>query len=83
MFKGATLFAVVFILIAPQSRAFLAGVLTKTGESLNAWAPISYIALALLIAAPIASVFIVRSWPAREEPENPMAKYKREAPFEE
>jgi hypothetical protein len=83
MFKGATLFAVVFILIAPKSRAFLAGVLTQTGDSLNAWAPFSYIALALFIAAPIASVLIVRSWPAREEPENPMAKYKREAPFEE
>jgi hypothetical protein len=83
MFKGATLFAIIFLLIAPKSREFLAGVLAQTGESLNAWAPISYIAVVLLLAAPVVSVLIVRNWPARVEPENPMAKYKREAQFEE
>ncbi|HTS62132.1 MAG TPA: hypothetical protein VMH28_08905 [Candidatus Acidoferrales bacterium] len=83
MFKGATLFALVFILIAPQSRAFLLDVFTKTGENLNAWAPFSYLVVAILVAAVIASVYMMKTWPERQEPENPMAKYRREEPFDE
>jgi len=83
MFKGASLFALIFILIAPQSRAFLMGVLIKTGENLNAWAPFSYIVLALFLAALFASIYMMKTWPEREEPENPMAKYRREEPFDE
>jgi len=80
MFKGASLFALVFILIAPKSREFLLGVLTRTGENLNAWAPFSYIALLLLLAAPVVSVIVIKTWPEHVEPENPMAKYRRETP---
>jgi hypothetical protein len=82
MFKGAALFALVFVLIAPRSRAFLGGVLNSTVENMNAWAPFSYLALLILLVAPVVSVMVVRSWPAREEPENPMSKYNRELPYE-
>jgi membrane protein implicated in regulation of membrane protease activity len=79
MFKGSVLFAMVFILITPQSRAFLLGAL----ENLNAWAPFSYLAILLLVAAAIVSYMVVRKWPERVEPESPMAKYNREAPYED
>jgi hypothetical protein len=83
MFKGATLFAASFLLIAPQSRNFLAGVFAGTLENLNKWAPFSYLAMLLLLAAPVVSVIVVRSWPQRVDPENPMAKYNREIPYED
>jgi hypothetical protein len=83
MFKGAILFMLVFVGIAPQSRAFLTGVLAHSVESLNAWAPISYLVLLILLAAPVVSVMVVKSWPVKVEPENPMAKYRKELPFEE
>jgi hypothetical protein len=83
MFKGATLFALMFIFIAPQPRAFLGGVFTHTLENLNAWAPFSYLAILLLVAAPIASVVVVKNWPERVDPENPMSKYNRELPYED
>lgn len=83
MFKGATLFALSFVLIAPQSRNFLVGVFAGTIETLNKWAPISYLLALALVAAPVVSIIMVKSWPARVEPENPMAKYNREAKFED
>ncbi len=83
MFKGAALFMLVFIGIAPQSRAFLSAVFTSTGENLKAWAPFSYIIVGGLLAAPFVSLYVMKTWPAREEPENPLAKYKNEIPFED
>ena len=43
----------------------------------HAWAPLSYILLLILVAAPIASVKIVHSWPKHKEPEDPMVRYRR------
>ena len=83
MFKGAVLFALSFVLIAPQTRTFLMGVLANSIEDLNKWAPFSYLAVLLLVAALVVSIVVVRSWPERVDPENPMAKYNREAKFEE
>jgi hypothetical protein len=78
MTKGSAVFALSFVLIAPQARRFLAGVMTRTVDNLNAWAPFSYLAVLLLLAAPVVSVVVVRNWPQKTEPENPMAKYRRE-----
>jgi hypothetical protein len=78
MFKGAALFMAIFIAITPQSRTFLADVLGRTTENLNKWAPFSYIFLTLLVAAPVVSLILVKTWPVKEEPENPLAKYKND-----
>ena len=82
-FKGSVLFMLVFIGIAPQSRAFLGRTFNNTAEFLVAWSPFSYILLAIFLAGPLVSVFIMKTWPEKEEPENPLAKYKHEAPYEE
>jgi hypothetical protein len=37
----------------------------------------------LLAAGLLASIVMVKTWPARVEPENPMTKYKKQVPFEE
>jgi hypothetical protein len=83
MLKGAALFLLMFIAITPQTRTFLTDVIGRSSENLNAWAPFSYIFVALLVAGLVASVVVVKTWPAKVEPENPMTKYKKEVPFEE
>jgi len=70
-------------LIAPQSQHFLLGLATGASTWISDWAPISYILLLILLVAPIIGIHIIRSWPERVDPENPMAKYRREMPLDE
>jgi hypothetical protein len=37
----------------------------------------------MLPVAGLASVYIVQKWPERTEPESPMAKYRKDIPFED
>jgi len=83
MFKGATLFLLVFVAIAPQSRTFLINLAGQTADNMNAWAPMSYVFLAVLAGAFLLSIVMVKTWPTRTEPKNPMDKYKKEVRFEE
>jgi hypothetical protein len=83
MFLGTILFILFFIMLAPQSRAFLGGHLATASQFILHWAPFSYLFLLLLVAALAAAIYLVRTWPARQDPENPMSKYNREDPFEE
>ena len=83
MFLGAFLFTMFFVLLAPQTRNFLGGVLLGAAKFIQDWAPFSYIVLLILFAAFVAGVYLIRTWPVRVDPENPMAKYNREPPFEE
>lgn len=83
MFLGAFLFMLVFILLAPQPRAFLEKLSVSVGASMTAWAPFSYLLLMVLIAALLAGFWIIQSWPKHVEPESPMAKYRRDQPLED
>ena len=83
MFLGAFLFILFFVLIAPQSQAFLLGLATGASTWITDWAPVSYFLLLILLVAPIIGIHIIRSWPERVDPENPMAKYRREMPLDE
>ncbi len=83
MCLGVVMFVLVFVLIAPQSRAFLLTLATGASAFLTAWAPFSYILLLILLAAPCVGMYIVHSWPQRVEEENPMAKYRREIPLDD
>jgi hypothetical protein len=71
------------ILIAPSSRAFLVANLSATAEWMVKWAPFSFILLAILLAAPVVGFYLMKTWPVHVEPENPMAKYRREAPVDD
>lgn len=83
MFLGTVLFTVVVLLVAPQSRLFIMTRLASAGSFIDSWAPFSYILMLLLAAATIAAVYVMKSWPKTEEPENPMAKYRREDPVDD
>ena len=80
---GLGLFVLVMILIAPASRTFLIANATASGEWMVKWAPFSFIVLLILLAAPVVGIYLMKTWPAHVEPENPMAKYRREAPVDE
>lgn len=79
MYLGAFLFMMIFVLLAPQSRAFLGSLAVGAGSFMSAWAPFSYLIVLILMAAMFAGIYVIHSWPARVDPENPMAKYRREA----
>jgi hypothetical protein len=80
MYIGLILFMLIFVLMAPQSRAFLVGAAVGAGAWIDGWAPFSYILLTILVVAPFVAIHLVRTWPARVEEENPMAKYRKENP---
>ncbi len=76
--KATAAFLIFFLLIAPKSRALLAGWMGDAQVWTVAWAPFSYLIIAFLVVAPIASLFLMAHWPKPVEPENPLAKYKHE-----
>jgi hypothetical protein len=78
--KGAIIFAVMFLLIGPTTRSMLAGRLGAFGVWVGDWSPFSYIILAIVLAAPIAGMQMMLSWPKHIEPESEMKKYLRENP---
>jgi hypothetical protein len=78
--KGAIIFAVMFLLIGPTTRAMMAGRLGAFGQWIGDWSPFSYILLALVFAAPVYAIQLMLSWPKHVEPENEMKKYLRENP---
>lgn len=77
--KGAIIFAVMFLLIGPTTRSMLAGRLGAFGVWVNDWSPLSYVILAVVLAAPIAGAQLMLTWPKHVEPESEMKKYLREA----
>ncbi len=77
-YLGCVLFAAAFLFIGPTSRAKITASLSSSGEWIQAWAPFSYIILAMLLFSPIIAVVVLKLSPKIEEPENPLAKYKNE-----
>ena len=76
---GGVIFVMVFVLMAPATRAFLMTSAVAASTWMTAWSPISFILIGVVLAAPIAGLAVIKTWPAHVEPENPMAKYRREA----
>lgn len=74
--KGTIAFIVFFLLIAPKSRAMLAAWVEDAGKWVIVWAPLSFIVIAIVLAASIAAAVLMVKWPKVEEPENPLARYK-------
>jgi hypothetical protein len=83
MYLGLILFILVFALAAPQSQAFLLGLMNGASAWIAAWAPFSYLLLVILVVTPFIGIYVVRTWPVRVDEENPMAKYRREKPLDE
>ena len=75
---GLVLFVLVFLMISPSSRNFIGGHLDSAMDQINAWAPFSYVLLAMVGISPIAAMIVINTWPKRVEPEDPMAKYRKQ-----
>lgn len=80
---GLVGFVLVFVMLIPQCQTFLQGTVSGASAFLHDWAPYSYVLLALIATAPMVSAYLLYTWPPREEPENPMAKYNRETPLDD
>jgi hypothetical protein len=71
-------FLVVFLLLAPSTRAIIMASVSGAVHWLNEWSPISWVILGILMAAPVVSYLLMARWPKPEEPENPLKKYKQD-----
>jgi hypothetical protein len=71
-------FLIIFVLMMPKIRDPLLQMLGGAGEWIGKYAPFSYIVLGVLMAATIAALALMIKWPGAPEPENPMAKYKKQ-----
>jgi len=74
---GGFVFIIAFILMAPGPRAFLLSASVGLTAWLISFAPYSFVILGFVVVAPVASLILMKTWPAHVEPENPMAKYRR------
>ena len=78
-FIGCILFGLIFLIISSQQNGSFQERITGTFTWIHSWAPFSYIIIAIVLISPVAMMKLMHSWPERKEPEDPMAKYRREA----
>ena len=78
-YMGCILFGLVFLLLSPKVRDGITSRMGMSTEWIQAWAPISYVIIGIILLAPLVGVIVLKTAPKIEEPENPLAKYKREA----
>jgi len=76
---GCVLFALIFLLMSAVETGSLQERMAHTLDWIHRWAPYSYVVIAIVVLAPMLMVRVMHSWPARKEPEDPMAKYRRQA----
>ena len=76
---GCILFGLFFLVMSSQQNGSLQARIEGTALWLHAWAPFSYVIIALVLISPVIMMKIMNSWPKREEPVDPMAKYRKEA----
>jgi NADH:ubiquinone oxidoreductase subunit 6 (subunit J) len=78
-YVGCILFGLLFLVMTAQQNGTLASRLEGTFKWIHGWAPFSYIIIAIVVLSPVIMMKVMNSWPKREEPEDPMAKYRRQA----
>jgi len=78
-YVGCILFGLIFLVISAKSSGAMGVRMNQTLAWLHAWAPFSYLLVLIVLAAPIVSFKIMRSWPKYVEPEDPMARYRHGA----
>ena len=76
---GCFLFGMIFVVMSAQQTGSLQARMTNTWAWIHNWAPYSYVLIAFLMLAPAVMVHLMHTWPKYVEPDDPMAKYRREA----
>ena len=82
MFKGATLFGVVFAFIAPKTRAVIFDIFDKASDGISTNAPYSYVVLGVLSGLLLISILMIKTWPERSDPASPMSRYRHQDHFD-
>ena len=77
--KGAVIFAIMMLMIGPTTRHLLTGHLGAFGEWLGSAVVLIFVARAA-VRRLIAAMQMTSTWPKHVEPEDPLARYRREAP---
>ena len=75
-YLGCVLFGLIFVAMSAKSTGGLGAQVNQTLAWVHAWAPYSYLLIFIVLAAPVVSFKIMHSWPKREEPVDPMARYR-------
>ena len=76
---GCILFGLMFMVMTAQSNGTLQQRMDHTFSWLHSWAPFSYLLILIVLVSPVVMMKVMNSWPKREEPEDPMAKYRHSA----
>ncbi len=71
-------FLIVFLFLAPSTRAVILASVGGGIHWLNEWSPFSWVILGILMSTPVISYLIMARWPKPEEPENPLKKSKQD-----
>jgi hypothetical protein len=77
-YLGCILFGMVFLFLSPKTRGMVTARFGVSTEWIQGSAPFSYIIIAILLLAPLAGVVVLKTAPKIVEPDNPLAKLKRE-----
>ncbi len=78
-YLGCVLFGLFFLVMTAQQNGSLQARIDGTFTWLHAWAPFSYLIIVLVLISPVVMLKVMNSWPKREEPIDPMAKYRKQA----
>ena len=76
---GCALFGLIFLVMTAEANGSLQARVAHTVSWIHGWAPFSYLLILILVLSPAISMQIVARWPKYVEPEDPMAKYRRQA----
>ncbi len=68
-----------FLVMTAQTTGSLQARMTQTLTWIQGWAPFSYLIILIMLVSAVVSIKTMATWPEIVEPEDPMAKYRRQA----
>lgn len=76
MILGTGIFLLIFLLLAPQSRAILDSVANRAGDWMERWAPYSYLVVVASLLVPLIALLIMFQRPTAPKRQKPLASYR-------
>ena len=80
MIVGPLAFLLFFLFMSDTARGKIGDTMAAVTQWINAYQPVSYMVVAIILMAPLLSYLLVLRWPRTPDPENPLNQYKREHP---
>ncbi len=76
---GCALFGVLFLVMTAQTNGSLQARMGQVLAWIHGWAPFSYLIILIMVGSAVVSIKTMQTWPKTVVPEDPMAKYRRQA----